>query len=242
MRGARPPRDERGRHGPDDGAHLHAGGVREDRRAGRAREGRVRGRRHVHLAHAQRGQPAARSDRRDADDCARRRASAPRSITSRRRGSRTGKSSATCIAKIEAARKEGLEITADMYTYTAGSTGLDAAMPPWVQEGGYDAWARTPAGSDDSRPRPPGDDDAAATSGRTCCWRPAATGRCSSGSRTKRCGIYTGKTLGEVAKLRGKSIAGHGDGSRRRGRQPRAGRLLPDVGGQRQAADLGCRG
>ena len=28
-----------------------------------------------------------------------------------------------------------------MYTYTAGATGLDAAMPPWVQEGGYDAWA-----------------------------------------------------------------------------------------------------
>src|SRR5258708_20589178 len=45
------------------------------------------------------------------------------------------------IAKIEAARKEGLEITADMYTYTAGSTGLDASMPPWVQEGGYKAWA-----------------------------------------------------------------------------------------------------
>ena len=35
---------------------------------------------------------------------------------------------------------EGLEITADMYTYTAGATGLDAAMPPWVQEGGDQAW------------------------------------------------------------------------------------------------------
>lgn len=45
------------------------------------------------------------------------------------------------IAKVEAARQDGLEITADMYTYTAGSTGLDAAMPPWVQEGGYQAWA-----------------------------------------------------------------------------------------------------
>jgi len=45
------------------------------------------------------------------------------------------------IRKVEAARAEGLEITADMYTYTAGSTGLDAAMPPWVQEGGYQAWA-----------------------------------------------------------------------------------------------------
>ena len=45
------------------------------------------------------------------------------------------------IGRVEAARSEGLEITADMYTYTAGSTGLDAGMPPWVQEGGYDSWA-----------------------------------------------------------------------------------------------------
>jgi N-acyl-D-amino-acid deacylase len=43
------------------------------------------------------------------------------------------------ISKIEAARKEGLKITADMYTYTAGATGLDASMPPWVLDGGYDA-------------------------------------------------------------------------------------------------------
>ena len=45
------------------------------------------------------------------------------------------------IAKIEAARASGLHITADMYTYIAGATGLDASMPPWVQEGGYKAWA-----------------------------------------------------------------------------------------------------
>src|SRR2546426_3527933 len=45
------------------------------------------------------------------------------------------------IKKIEAARAGGLRVTADMYTYTAGQTGLDAAMPPWVQEGGYNAWA-----------------------------------------------------------------------------------------------------
>ncbi|CAN5871536.1 D-aminoacylase [soil metagenome] len=43
------------------------------------------------------------------------------------------------IAKVEAARKGGLKITADMYTYTAGATGLDAAMPPWVLDGGYEA-------------------------------------------------------------------------------------------------------
>ena len=49
---------------------------------------------------------------------------------------------AQAIARIEEARRGGIMITADMYTYTAGSTGLDAAMPPWVQEGGYDAWAK----------------------------------------------------------------------------------------------------
>ncbi|RMG21225.1 MAG: D-aminoacylase [Bacteroidetes bacterium] len=47
------------------------------------------------------------------------------------------------IRKIDSARAAGLHITADMYTYTAGSTGLDAAMPPWVQEGGYQAWANS---------------------------------------------------------------------------------------------------
>jgi N-acyl-D-amino-acid deacylase len=46
------------------------------------------------------------------------------------------------IQKVEAARVEGLAITADMYTYTAGATGLDAAMPPWVQEGGLEAWRK----------------------------------------------------------------------------------------------------
>jgi N-acyl-D-amino-acid deacylase len=43
------------------------------------------------------------------------------------------------IARIEKARAEGLKITADMYTYEAGATGLDASMPPWVLDGGYDA-------------------------------------------------------------------------------------------------------
>lgn len=43
------------------------------------------------------------------------------------------------IERVERAQEEGLEITADMYTYTAGSTGLDAAMPPWIHEGGHTA-------------------------------------------------------------------------------------------------------
>ena len=46
------------------------------------------------------------------------------------------------ISKIAEANNEGLKITADMYTYTAGATGLDASMPPWVQEGGIKEWIR----------------------------------------------------------------------------------------------------
>jgi N-acyl-D-amino-acid deacylase len=46
------------------------------------------------------------------------------------------------IAKVEAARANGQRITADMYTYTAGATGLDAAMPTWVQSGGLEQWIK----------------------------------------------------------------------------------------------------
>ncbi|TMF76670.1 MAG: D-aminoacylase [Chloroflexi bacterium] len=44
------------------------------------------------------------------------------------------------IERVEKARTAGLDITADMYPYTAGATGLNACMPPWVQEGGFRAW------------------------------------------------------------------------------------------------------
>jgi len=43
------------------------------------------------------------------------------------------------LEMVEAARSSGLRITADVYTYTAGGTGLDAAMPPWAEDGGYEA-------------------------------------------------------------------------------------------------------
>lgn len=45
------------------------------------------------------------------------------------------------IEKINALRAAGVPVTADMYTYVAGATGLDAAMPTWVQAGGYEKWA-----------------------------------------------------------------------------------------------------
>lgn len=44
------------------------------------------------------------------------------------------------IQKIDSARAAGIQLTTDMYNYVAGATGLNASMPPWVQEGGYNAW------------------------------------------------------------------------------------------------------
>lgn len=46
------------------------------------------------------------------------------------------------IQKLDSARAAGLDIAANMYNYVAGATGLDASMPPWVQEGGYEEWSR----------------------------------------------------------------------------------------------------
>jgi N-acyl-D-amino-acid deacylase len=48
--------------------------------------------------------------------------------------------SKAAIAKLNAARAKGIDVSANIYPYTAGATGLDAAMPLWVQEGGFDAW------------------------------------------------------------------------------------------------------
>jgi N-acyl-D-amino-acid deacylase len=45
----------------------------------------------------------------------------------------------TLLSRIESAQKEGLKVRANMYTYTAAGTGLDACLPPWTEDGGYPA-------------------------------------------------------------------------------------------------------
>ena len=114
---------------------------------------------------------------------------------------------AAMIERIEKARAEGLKITADMYTYTAGATGLDAAMPPWVQEGGHRAWvARL---KDPKIKRRVFKEMTTPTKEWENLYLLAGTPEniLLVGFKNRRLGHLTGKTLAEVAKMRGKSPA-----------------------------------
>ncbi len=111
------------------------------------------------------------------------------------------------IAKVEAARAVGLRITADMYTYTAGSTGLDAAMPPWVQEGGYDAWARR-LQDPEIRARVRAEMAVPTGAWENLMLAGGAEGTLLVGFRNEDLRAqYTGRTLAEVAAARGTDIA-----------------------------------
>ena len=121
------------------------------------------------------------------------------------------------IARIEAARAPGLRITADMYTYTAGATGLDASMPLWVQAGGLEAWVarlrdppiRARVAAEMRRARP--------GLGRISSSAPAPDGILLSEFRNPALRQYVGKTLAEVARDARQEPGGDGDGPRRRG-------------------------
>ncbi len=109
------------------------------------------------------------------------------------------------IAAIEAARARGVRVSANMYTYTAGATGLDAAMPPWVQAGGLDAWiarlrdpatrAKVAAAMRD--PHPKDWENLLAGAG--------AEGTLLLGFKNPRLKPLAGKTLAAVARARGTS-------------------------------------
>jgi N-acyl-D-amino-acid deacylase len=109
------------------------------------------------------------------------------------------------IAKIDAARAAGQRITADMYTYTAGATGLDASMPPWVQEGGLEAWRK--------RLQDPAIRERVAREMRTPTdeWENlmmlagGAQNVLLSGFKSEKLKPLTGKRLSEVAQMRGTS-------------------------------------
>ena len=109
------------------------------------------------------------------------------------------------ITKIDSARNAGLKITTDMYNYTAGATGLDASMPPWVQEGGYGEWSRRlqdPAirkkVAKEMRAKGDGWENLYFAAG-------SADKLILNGFRNDSLRYLTGKTLAEVSKMRGTS-------------------------------------
>ncbi|MDP9186059.1 MAG: D-aminoacylase [Verrucomicrobiota bacterium] len=108
------------------------------------------------------------------------------------------------LSRIEAAQKEGLDIRANMYTYTAAGTGLDACLPPWTEEGGYPALfkrLRDPATREKIAAEVKIDSDK---------WENLYIGAGSPdkillvGFKSEKLKPLTGKTLAEVAKMRGK--------------------------------------
>lgn len=108
------------------------------------------------------------------------------------------------IARVEAARAAGHRITADMYTYTAGSTGLDAAMPPWVQAGGVETWIgrlKDPA----TRAKVIGEMRQEKPAFENLYRHAGAEGTLLVGFNNPAMKGLTGKTLAEVAKERGVS-------------------------------------
>ncbi|HWZ64719.1 MAG TPA: D-aminoacylase [Steroidobacteraceae bacterium] len=108
------------------------------------------------------------------------------------------------IRAVNAARASGVRITADMYVYTAGATGLDAAMPPWVQDGGLEAWIarlKDPA----MRARVLADMRAPKPDWENLLMAAGARGTLLLGFKNPGLKALTGKTLEQVAKARGVS-------------------------------------
>ncbi len=109
------------------------------------------------------------------------------------------------IARIDKARAQGLRVTTDMYTYTAGATGLDAAMPTWVQDGGLEAWVKR-LKDPKIRARVIAEMRARGKNWENLYY--AANGAENVlliGFKTPELKPLTGKRLSEVAKMRGKS-------------------------------------
>ena len=110
----------------------------------------------------------------------------------------------TIVKKIEDARTAGLKITTDMYTYTAGATGLDAAMPTWVQAGGLEAWIerlKDPA----IRARVAAEMKKPGSDWENLYFGAGADKMILSGFKNAALKPLTGKTLAEVAAMRGTS-------------------------------------
>ena len=108
------------------------------------------------------------------------------------------------IARVEEARRQGLKITADMYTYTAGATGFDACVPRWALEGGIPALVRR-IGEAATRGRIVREMRTTGMGFENLCLAAGSPERILLvGFKTGALKPFTGKTLAEVAHLRGK--------------------------------------
>ena len=108
------------------------------------------------------------------------------------------------IARVEDARKQGLKITADMYTYTAGATSLDACVPPWAHDGGPDALVRR-LQEPETRAKIAGEMRQPGKGWENLCFLTGSPERVLLvGFGPEALKPLTGKTLAEVAKLRNK--------------------------------------
>jgi N-acyl-D-amino-acid deacylase len=108
------------------------------------------------------------------------------------------------VAAVDAARASGVRITADMYVYTAGATGLDAAMPPWVQDGGLEAWIER-LKDPKMRARVIADMRDPAPSWENLFGAAGPDGMLLLAFKNPALKPLTGKTLAEVARMRGVS-------------------------------------
>ncbi|HLA78542.1 MAG TPA: D-aminoacylase [Vicinamibacteria bacterium] len=107
------------------------------------------------------------------------------------------------IAKVEAARREGLKITADMYTYTAGATGFEACVPRWALDGGFEALFKR-IQEPETRARMLVEMKQPGPWENLCLSAGSAERLLLVGFKTEALKPLTGKTLAEVAKARGK--------------------------------------
>jgi len=109
------------------------------------------------------------------------------------------------IAMVEKARSEGLPVTADVYTYPAGATGLNSTMPPWVQDGGFEASLRRmkdPA----TRKRIAHEMRESRTGWENMYLQAGSPDKILLvGFKSRKLKPLTGKTLAEIAKMRGTS-------------------------------------
>ena len=111
------------------------------------------------------------------------------------------------VSRIEAARAEGLDVGANIYPYLAGASGFDAAMPPWVQEGGHAQWL-TSLRDPQTRARVVAEIEEASPAWESLY---AAAGSAENvrllGFRSPALQQFCGRSLAEVAAVRGRSAA-----------------------------------